>query len=80
MILVELDAGGLRAVLGNVGHLLLLSEHLDLLTLLLRERHEVVEHVLLLAVIHPHILAKGALPVVVASAFLRAVPPVRTGP
>ena len=80
MILVELHAGGLRAVLGNVGHLLLLGEHLNLLTLLLGERHKVVEHVLLLTVIHAHIFAEGALPVVVAGAFLRAVPPVRTGP
>ena len=39
-------------MLRDVRHLLLLAQHLNLLFLLFRQGHEVVEHILLVALIH----------------------------
>ena len=50
-------------MLGDVGHLLLLGQHLNLHLLLFGERHEVVQYVFLVALIDPGwlIFACGAI-------------------
>lgn len=42
---VHFDSRSFSSVLSYIGHLLLLSEHLNLHLLLFRERHEVIENV-----------------------------------